>query len=189
VAISTVKQSWKRIRKWYERNAVSSDYPDFLNWGAGASAEELADAGATLGVNLPKDLCESYKIYNGNNERWLFENRMIMSLSEVKREWQILTELRFDGRTAKPKGPLRRQWWSRKWIPFASNGGGDFFCLDLDPPEAGKLGQVFVFDHEVGPTHVIAASLQSLLSALVDDLEKGIYAFDGEVGSIRRVRK
>jgi cell wall assembly regulator SMI1 len=41
-------------------------------------------------------------------------------------------------------------FWHKGWIPFASNGAGDYYCLDLAPVEEGDIGQIISFNHENG---------------------------------------
>lgn len=63
--------------------------------------------------------------------------------------------------------------WNRGWVPVASTGSGSSFSLDLAPAEGGCAGQVFFFDHEVGPGPVIAQSFTEWLTRYVEDLEQG----------------
>ena len=41
----------------------------------------------------------------------------------------------------KPDKAIRKTWWSVNWVSFASNGGGDDFCVDADPAEGGIKGK------------------------------------------------
>lgn len=68
---------------------------------------------------------------------------------------------------------LRGGHWRRGWFPFASTGGGDSLCVDLDPGAGGVFGQVFFFDHEEGPSPVRAPGLRAWLQSYVDELEAG----------------
>ena len=38
--------------------------------------------------------------------------------------------------------------WNSKWIPIADNGAGDYLCMDMDPTEAGTIGQVLYYWHD-----------------------------------------
>ncbi|MFT3764568.1 MAG: SMI1/KNR4 family protein [Minicystis sp.] len=68
---------------------------------------------------------------------------------------------------------LRGGHWNRGWVPIASTGSGNSFSLDLDPVEGGRVGQMFFFDHEVGPGPVISQSFTEWLTRYVEDLEQG----------------
>jgi cell wall assembly regulator SMI1 len=68
---------------------------------------------------------------------------------------------------------LRGGHWNRGWVPIASTGSGSSFSLDLAPAEEGCVGQMFFFDHEVGPGPVISQSFTEWLTRYVEDLEQG----------------
>jgi len=67
--------------------------------------------------------------------------------------------------------------WNRNWIPFASNGGGDFYCIDLAPTETGVKGQIITMKHETGQHKRLAASLRDWLDMLAHDLEAGKFEY------------
>lgn len=60
--------------------------------------------------------------------------------------------------------PVRQLGHSRGWIPFGDNGGGDLYCLDLNPGPTGTTGQVICVWHEetVGAS-LVADSLEHFL--------------------------
>jgi len=82
-------------------------------------------------------------------------------------------------RPVRPVGPVRPVWWSEQWIPFAYDGVGDLQCIDLDPPEGGKVGQVVTYWHDRGEREHVADSLNEWLAHLADDLEAGKYSRAG----------
>ena len=48
-----------------------------------------------------------------------------------------------------PEGPIKPDWWNRRWVPITFNQGNCHF-LDLDPAPGGTAGQVCDYDIE-GP--------------------------------------
>ena len=58
------------------------------------------------------------------------------------------------------------------WIPFASDGHGDYLCLDLAPATFGKKGQIISFSHESGKRRLVAESFGEWLRDLADELGK-----------------
>ncbi len=71
-------------------------------------------------------------------------------------------------------------WWNTGWIPFADNGGGDFYCVDMAPADSGAPGQIITHSHESGEHRVVAASLTDFLNDLAGALESGSYEYDDD---------
>ena len=106
-----------------------------------------------------------------------------MPLQWVVAHWESWTGLAssgtFDGIHGAPRGPVRADWWNRRWVPIGVNGVGDMVCLDLDPPEGGTVGQVIEVLHEDGDRTVLAPSLSAWLDGFAYDLETEAYnAYD-----------
>lgn len=69
------------------------------------------------------------------------------------------------------------------WLIFAVDTAGNFRCLDLVPAAGGQVGQIFEYEHGVGPTLVIAPSFEALLTQWAEWLETGdIYYHVDEYG-------
>jgi cell wall assembly regulator SMI1 len=69
-------------------------------------------------------------------------------------------------------------------IPITANGGGDGFCLDLDPGEKGLQGQVIEFIHDSGSRKLEAPSFRSWFVQLVNGVEDGSIVYDEEWGLV-----
>ncbi|HYO71462.1 MAG TPA: SMI1/KNR4 family protein [Archangium sp.] len=82
--------------------------------------------------------------------------------------WKGLGELRDEGvfAKAKPHELSRKQeeviWtsWHPGWVPFAQEGGGNLYCMDLEPGPEGTRGQVIGWELHGGPLRPRAASLE-----------------------------
>lgn len=75
-----------------------------------------------------------------------------------------------------------QRWWHEGWIPIASDGAGNFDCVDINPGKNGVFGQVIDLDHETIERSVIASSISGWLHEHIDELEAGDYiVFDGEL--------
>ncbi len=61
-------------------------------------------------------------------------------------------------------------------FPVTDNSG-NHALIDLDPAPGGAVGQVVGFDHEAGPTGVLAPSFAAWLAALAAGLEAGYYLY------------
>ena len=164
--------------------------PDRLTaLAAGAMPETIAAAETRLGVVLPADVRESYAVHDGSGGSDVLPHQTmslvdvpLLSLDAVVRDREMWLGWweggSFDDSRTAPRGPIRRQWWCRGWVPVTWDGGGDHLCIDLDPPPGGVPGQVIYFSHELGPVEVIAASWQAYLEEYAAALESGRLRFE-----------
>ncbi len=182
-----VATSWKQIAKWIKKAA-----PGWKTLQKGATDADMANAQAALdGVTMPADFVESYNIHNGSANGQIIPvsgdiSHYLMALGEVLQEWKMMKELAEGGEfdDGEPRGDERIQkvWWHTQWIPFTSNGAGDYLCIDMAPAMNGTVGQVINFNHEGGEHEVVASSLQDVLSTLARDLQDGAYEYSEDDG-------
>jgi cell wall assembly regulator SMI1 len=113
-----------------------------------------------------------------------------LALEQIVREGRMQRELLeggdFEGNVANSDPGVAPDWWNVGWIPFAGNGGGDFYCLDIAPTESGSKGQVISHSHESGEHKRLADSLAVLLTEIADALEDGQLEYDEEWGLRKR---
>lgn len=189
-----VHQSWARVADWLRANAPA----DFALLQPPVSAAELDAAAAEFGVELPADFRRLYEVVNATdpngNSIGLFpsadDDPMAfgpLALEQVVREWRVQRELLeggdFAGLEPESASPgVAAEWWNVGWIPFAGNGGGDFYCIDTAPADGGTRGQVITHSHETGVHQVLAPSLAAYLDELADGLEQGRYRYGDEYG-------
>lgn len=147
-----MKQAWKKL----EAILYNTD-PDLLaDLAPPALHEEISNLERALGVSLPADFVACLKIHNGQQgvSQGLFEDYEFLSTSRILQEWSIWKELLdsgdFKGMKSFPQVGIRSDWWNPAWIPFAYNGAGDHFCLDLAPTGAGISGQIITLWHDDG---------------------------------------
>jgi cell wall assembly regulator SMI1 len=166
---------WKRIEAWLKQNA-----PDTLAYlQPGASDADIKKAARSLSCELPDDVTESYHIHDGMRGAAgsLIGEWSLMPLAIVVREWKTLKKLSdggtFEGMEGDADVQVKSDWWNPRWIPVASNGSGDFVCVDLDPPRTGKSGQVISFFHAEPRRELLAKSFKSWLAGFADDLKAG----------------
>lgn len=77
---------------------------------------------------------------------------------------------------------IQKSWWLPGWIPIVSSDTGDYFCLDTNPPEAKRSGQVILFLHNRPERPLIAASLRHWFDRITRDLDDGVYTFTEQDG-------
>jgi len=151
-------RQWEELEQWLEANipAVLAD----LNPPADPSA--IHDLQRRVRLPLPDDFIRCLGIHDGQKGQAepLFDGAAFLPVRRILMSWstwnELLEEGDFDGRAARPKGPVRPLWWSEGWIPFATNGGGDYLCLDMDPAPQGTVGQVIRVFHDLADRIVIA---------------------------------
>jgi len=123
-----------------------------------------------IGVTIPKEYKEFVKKYGGIE----LTNYYALSTPEVVIEsWEVWVHLLnggdFGDNVATPKGPVKADWWNKKWVPITEDGSGNSICLDYDPAPGGKKGQVIQMWHDDSERKVLAPSFKSWVRTL--DLE------------------
>lgn len=185
----SVKQSWRRIRKWYEANLPDEFLEEFKNTAPPATIDEISDCESILGIKLPDSVRESYLIYNGDGVLWTFSFAQLSPLKRIATIWEERKAALESGEWAdndvtKCHRAIRKKYWDVKWIPIADNMSGVFFCVDLNPTKSGIPGQVFRFIRELGPVDRVANSFADMLLIFAERLEAGKYQWSHKYGGV-----
>jgi cell wall assembly regulator SMI1 len=138
---------WADLEKWFSDNKATATTAALRK---GASDDDIATLKAAYRVPVPEDLIASLRIHNGRASLDRYE------LSPTKVIIRALEDLP----TGSPAAPDRAKKvkavaWSKGWIPFAEDSGGNCFCVDMDPGENGTAGQVIRWERNLlsaGPT-------------------------------------
>lgn len=141
-----------------------SDYYSQLQPGLDQLAIDALEA--RLAKPLPAEFVSLYKWRNGQKPDCsanLIDNWMFSPLEDV-----ISTKDMLDGMIGTDFEEPR--WWSRGWVPFLSNGGGDHLCLDLIAEFGGMPGQLITFWHDWEKRSPTFPSMESWLQAVVKSL-------------------
>lgn len=146
-----------------------------------ANLKEVSQWEQVLKQTLPEELLELYKIGNGQAEdgQSIIKGFSLMPIVNAARQWQLV-----DNKIAKitipnsVKGPVKQEIWNTKWIPFASDPGGNFLCIDLDPEKGGHAGQIVAIYFQAGIREVIAPSVKEYFSQSESGLKAGKLGFD-----------
>ena len=173
-----VKASWKRIEMWLADNAV----PQAKSLAKGATSGQLEKLQSRLGVKLPQQFITSYSIHDGQKQDCDFipdgyGTFYLLRARDIPKEWKMWNQLldagEFEQSEATPDEGVAADWWNRRWIPFASNGGGDYLCIDLAPAKGGKVGQVIKMRHDDSDRTLLAPSFAAWLDQLAEAIENG----------------
>ncbi|MGR6342607.1 SMI1/KNR4 family protein [Priestia megaterium] len=159
-----MRQVWNEFEQWLKINR-----PEVLGTlNEAATESQIAEVEQKMGLKFPQNLRELLMIHNGQQDEYVaaIDNYLLLPLDEIVYTWQTLKELLDGGEfedfeEVEPVGPVKKEfWWNPRWIPIATNGGGDDICIDLDPAEGGKIGQIITFWHDWEQREVISNSLE-----------------------------
>jgi cell wall assembly regulator SMI1 len=195
-----VGASWQRIEAWFrarQPEVVESLQP-------GASAEQVSDFERSTGLTLPDDVKASYRIHDGQKNRYgpgLLLGAGLNSLAEVRDNWEFFAGLEVEYSqqdvsndadeecSSFPEGAIRCVDVNSRWVPL-HNWDGDCYGIDLDPGPNGVRGQVINFGRDQAAKFVLALSFAHFLEDIADEMEAGsiVLVWDEERESRRLTR-
>ncbi|RQQ21957.1 molybdenum cofactor biosynthesis protein MoaA [Burkholderia stagnalis] len=165
----TIAAAWSRLDAW--RRTLPADAPEPFR--GPASDEDLRALEAGLGVALPEAWRESLRLHDGQEAGRTepFAGETLLSARQILAQWSIWHELVARGDLAdcegEPEPGIRGDWYNLKWIPLTHNGSGDHLCIDLDPDEGGRIGQVIRVWHDSPEREHVAESVGEWLARVV----------------------
>lgn len=168
-------------------NEIYPDIDDELN--EGTKECDIKSAQEKLGVQLPQDLIDFYKIHNGlDSDTGIFYGWSFLSLEEIISEWEIWRDLvdskTFDGIFSEPDDGIKNDWYNLKWIPIGTDGGGNCICLDFDPEKGGQIGQLIEVWHDSPERIWTAPSFKNYIEKYANDLEENNLIYDEDFGNV-----
>lgn len=155
-------------------SAKDSEFKQGLMLHEGAVENELLELEKRLNVKLPDEMKAFYQIHNGQKDdlgvNAFVRNLTLSPISEIIENWAFLQE-EFDPDELELEADqkVKPVLWSPSWIPIAHNGGGDYLCLDTDPEEDGRYGQVLYFWHDWGKRAVEAEHLFAFIRMCLEE--------------------
>lgn len=171
-----------RIQSWAQDNA-----PD-VTFRPPAKPTAVDGFEHKSGLAAPESLRQALLIMDGETRRsaGMIGNWRLMPIAEIQAAWGLLNKLdekgAFIDHAPKASPYIRKTWWYSAWIPIATSDMGDYFCLDTDPPEQERYGQVLLFLQNRPDRPLIAGSLEAWFNRILRDLESGLYHYDPEGG-------
>ena len=178
---------WERFEVWLKENYKAA----FLDLKDPASSEEIGILEATISMDLPQEFRNFLCIHNGQTgqEGGIIDGSKLLSTEGIANEWEILkynlenSDIE-EYLVERNNGVKSDCFLNTKWIPFTSDGCGNFYCLDLDPAAKGSFGQVITLWHDDPEREVLAVSFKEWFAKYVTDLEDGKYVYYKEYPSI-----
>jgi cell wall assembly regulator SMI1 len=150
-----------------------------------AKAADLKKLEAAVGFALPEAFRAFYLANDGQSDdedglvpaedQDFGADFFMMPLEEVIGDWEMMNELvemgEFEGDNKRVRShkAIRKEWWNAAWLPFATDGGGDYLCLDFAPTKAGRAGQVIAFHHDSPKRELLAPTFEQWLSDLFEE--------------------
>lgn len=178
--------TWNKFEAWLKNN-----WPDgFEDLNPPATEQEINQLQETLGVQLPVDFIACLRIHNGQKGMagGLFDNSEFLSTQSIIEQWQIWKDLldsgTFDEFSSEPESGVKNDWWNQKWIPITHNGGGDHFCIDLDPDAQGVSGQIITMWHDMANRDIQANSFKTWFNNYVSAVLDGRYVYSEDYGGL-----
>lgn len=146
----------------------------------GCKEEKFSRLEEIAGAKLPDDILMLYKHSNGfNNEHVanLFYGfpfspiEVVTSAQEALKSENDMRPLRYADR-----GIQNQYTFGVKRIPIGDDSGTSMLCVDLDPAEGGKYGQVILLDYEMDVALRLNDSIMEMVEQFEADLIQDRYS-------------
>lgn len=145
--------------------------------------EVVSSLQRALGQPVPAELLA---LLRGRNGGWRIFEYDVLGAAQIQDRWERLTTQLDDGTFGEHEvfddasGVYKRAKWSRGFVPFAQDGGGNLLLVDTDPGPNGQVGQALRWERSGGPSANGSRTLGEYLAHHADLLESGEYLFDEE---------
>lgn len=147
---------WARIHAWLKNHAAEE-----LALFAPPAADSAIDAlDGEIPTPLPRALRDSARIHNGQHGGAI-AGLQLLSLEEGASERERMLGYSTDDAVGFD--------WSPNWFPVLTDGGGDYYFIDL------ATGAVHEWNHELASSTSVAPSFEALLTWYANALEAGDY--------------
>ncbi len=178
---------WNRYKAWLDKHA--NQLLDDLNDGADTAAFEPIER--LMGVDMPDDFKDFYKIHNGqfsDSEDRLFGLEELYSIDRMlqeRKKWkERFDKGEFDDLESEPDEGIRSEWWNPYWLPLTGDGTGNHYCIDFAPTRTGNIGQIVRMLHNNPKRKLVAPSFRQWMETYVIELEKGLYNYSSKWGGM-----
>lgn len=175
--------AWKTIEAWLGENAP--EVAKTLN--PPASDDALTGIEQALKITLTDAERAYFKQHDGQDTFGppIAGDWLLLPAAAIPKEWQTTLPAGQDAAadaTVKPGKGVAKRWFHEAWMPWATDGGGNFLCVDHAPAEGGTEGQIVRFSSGDEQRPVVAAGIDAWLAELSADMAAGHYAWrDGQV--------
>lgn len=168
----TIKQIWVELEKFYTANHLQG----LEGLWDGAIDEEIDTVESDLEFKLPAALRESLKVHDGSRCKD-YRGFYLLNCEDIVNEYMVYKDLYDEG--SLDKGQIKGNpgvqpvWWDCAWIPFAIDGEGNQYCVDLNPAKDGVYGQVITMWHDKECRPVMARGYHEFLNGVLNNILTG----------------
>ena len=183
-----MKNYWEQLINYLRY--ISEEFSDCVN--SGASEKEIEKLEEKLNVAFPEDFKSFYQIHNGQrtDKFGMVPSGMILPLNNILSQLQIWKKIidsgAISGIRSEPELGVKNDWYNLNWIPITSDGSGNHLCMDLDPAEGGRIGQIITVEHDSPERFIVAPSFEDWIQNIVNEFKDGEYKFDKYCGIFER---
>ena len=178
-----VTSTWSSIASWWTEHGVKVKLGAPANKPALSAFEKLAKVRVPEDVRLSLAVHDGVRTFDGPaytfSERFYAKGFVLFSVAEMTAAWKQWARQLDTGTfaTKKPKDTVFPVWWSKGWIPIASDADGQTYFVDGNPDgHAESFAQGGVLMHgkakKFGPTSV-STSFEEWLYDYAKDLFGG----------------
>jgi cell wall assembly regulator SMI1 len=177
---NSVDDAWDRIEYWLAEHLPETRKA--LN--PPAKAREIEALERAIGNKLPESVKNSYRRHNGHKDvsAGMFFGLPLLPLDGIYTQWNSWsgyddskeTKYNFDdGVSCFPLDYVQPVYFSRNWIPFSDDAGGNHLAIDLWPGEKGTIGQIIVCGRDDTFHPVLALDFAQFLADVAEEMELG----------------
>ncbi|HIE41393.1 MAG TPA: hypothetical protein EYP80_01890 [Candidatus Aenigmarchaeota archaeon] len=166
-----------------------------------ASEDEIQLLESHISKKLPDDFRAVYLMHNGetdgNSECYpgLMCAYSFMNLKKIATEYAFwietlkldklyFSDLGLDEFVSYPDGAIKTVRFDKGWVPFSSDGGGNFLAIDLCPDKRGAIGQVINFGRDDENLYQISRDFTHFLRLTLENYKNRklhyLFSLDGD---------
>ncbi len=140
----------------------------------GASAEDIAKLESCFGTIIPEAYIDFLKCHNGEAEEiGLFLGFVVFGVDQIIHEHQLSKKMyrkSIASISSFPQNKIKEDCYNPLWLPMATDGGGNFIALDLNPAQDGDYGQVISYGRDEQTMYVLATNFEDWLEFVTQNL-------------------
>lgn len=175
-----IASAWAGWLDYHRANGFAVEH--FLNPPAAPGA--VAALGDAIGFAIPDDLSQLWSHADGQIDIFsiddpapgaivspLFGSYAFCPTEEALRQYRLWQDVRAQGLsgvddaiTVRGDDPVYAEYWRPGWLPFALDGGGNAYAVDLSPPPGGTYGQIIVIGPDEDRRRILAPGIAALLA-------------------------
>ncbi|MCX7207745.1 MAG: SMI1/KNR4 family protein [Proteobacteria bacterium] len=173
-----LKTSWRKIEDWLLANAPKIH--SSLN--KPAAVDSIDELKKLIGSELPLQLIELYEIHNGIESEAIASLVYGMKFISIEDAINLVNNIDANSSPLKYADSQIKVGYTlhKKRFPIADDNGTCMLCIDLDPSELGKIGQIIFIDYDCNVAIKLADSLEELFHNFQEDLYSEKYSLLAE---------